>query len=315
MNRLAHWLLASTLIASFGLHAAPEPAQCEQVRMPDVGWTDITMTTAVARLLLSELGYRTQVKRMSLPQTYSALSSKQADVFLGNWMPAQSGLINGYLDDGSIETLQVNLPAVRYTLAVLAPGYEGGIRDFADIHRYKDQLDGQIFGIEPGNKGNEMVKEMIRSNTFGLQGFTLVESSENGMLNHVERAQRLGKWAVFLGWEPHPMNDRLRMHYLSGGDDYFGPDYGAAQVNTVTRAGFARECPNLAKLFRNMRFTIVAENQLMARVLDGDTNRRRVAKAWIEENPDMVAGWLAGVMHYSGTPVSAVFGVALARHD
>ena len=73
MNRFTHWLLALTLLGSSSLQAA-EAARCELVRMPDVGWTDITMTTAVARLVLGELGYRSQIKRLSLPETYRSLA-------------------------------------------------------------------------------------------------------------------------------------------------------------------------------------------------------------------------------------------------
>lgn len=311
MNRLSPLLLATTLLCSATLQAA-EDARCELVRLSDVGWTDITMTTAVARLVLGEIGYRTQVQRMSLPDTYRSLSEGQLDVFLGNWMPAQADLVQNHIDSGKIEKLHTNLPTVRYTLAVLTPGYEAGLKDFADIHRFKEQLGGQIFGIEPGNEGNEMVKGMIRDNTFGLAGFTLVESSESGMLNHVERAQRLDKWAVFLGWEPHPMNERLKMNYLAGGDDFFGANYGAAQVNTVARGDFSRQCPNLARLFRNMTFTISAENHLMSAVLEGNTNRRRVAKQWIEENPQIVASWLEGVTRYQGGPITVAFDTPLA---
>ncbi|WP_275545530.1 MULTISPECIES: glycine betaine ABC transporter substrate-binding protein [unclassified Pseudomonas] len=294
MNKLAHWLIAFGLFYGSGLQAA-EAERCELITLADVGWTDITMTTAVARLVLTDLGYRTQVKRLSLPETYQALADGNVDVFLGSWMPAQGQLAESHLQSGRIEKLQTNLPSVRYTLAVLQPAHEAGLKDFADIHRFKDELRGQIYGIEPGNEGNEMVKTMIRENVFGLRDFTLVESSEKGMLNHVERAQQMGRSAVFLGWEPHPMNDQLRMFYLSGGDEYFGPDYGAAQVNTVTRGGFANECPNVAQLFRNMVFTIAAENQLMSGVLEGNTNRRRVAKQWMDKNPELVNGWLVGV--------------------
>ncbi|WP_061238484.1 glycine betaine ABC transporter substrate-binding protein [Ectopseudomonas composti] len=294
MNRLAHWLLAFGVLYGSSLQAA-EAERCELITLADVGWTDITMTTAVARLVLTDLGYRTQVKRLSLPETYQALAHGNVDVFLGNWMPAQAQLVDPHLQSGRIEKLQTNLPTVRYTLAVLEPAYKAGLQDFADIHRFKDELGGQIFGIEPGNEGNGMVKTMIRENVFGLRDFTLVESSEKGMLNHVERAQQMGRSAVFLGWEPHPMNDRLKMFYLSGGDKYFGPNYGAAQVNTVARGGFTNDCPNLAQLFRNMTFTIAAENQLMSSVLEGNTNRRRVAKKWMNKNPEMVNSWLVGV--------------------
>ena len=35
------------------------------------------------------------------------------------------------------------------------------------------------------------------------------------------------------------MNTEFHLTYLSGGDAYFGPNYGGATVNTVTRTGFS----------------------------------------------------------------------------
>jgi len=54
---------------------------------------------------------------------------------------------------------------------------------------------------------------------------------------------------------------------------------------------------------------------LMSAVLEGNTNRRRVAKQWIEDNPQMIAAWLEGVTRYQGGPVSKVFDVSLAEND
>ena len=45
-------------------------------------------------------------------------------------------------------------------------------------------------GIEPGNDGNRLVLSLIQQNLFGLGTFTLVESSEQGMLAQVDRAVR-----------------------------------------------------------------------------------------------------------------------------
>lgn len=311
MKRLMGWMLTLSLTCAGNLQAA-ETARCEQVRLSDVGWTDITMTTAVTRLLLGELGYRTHVARLSLPETYAGLAEGKVDVFLGNWMPAQAALAQPHLDAGLIEKLQTNLPVVRYTLAVLQPGYEAGLHDFADIQRFEKELGGKIYGLERGNGGNKMVQGMIKDNVFGLKGFTLVESNENEMLNYVERAQHLGQFAVFLAWEPHPMNKRFRLSYLSGGDAYFGPNYGAAQVNTVARGGFSKDCQNLARLFSNMTFTIASVSELMSAVQESNTNRRRVAKQWIKANPQIVATWLKGVTHRESGPVTAIFGASLA---
>jgi glycine betaine/proline transport system substrate-binding protein len=89
--------------------------------------------------------------------------------------------------------------------------------------------------------------DMIADNAFGLGDaeFEVVESSEQGMLAQVARATDRDEPIVFLGWEPHPMNANFELTYLTGGDDWFGPDLGGATVFTNTRAGFAAECPNL----------------------------------------------------------------------
>jgi glycine betaine/proline transport system substrate-binding protein len=76
---------------------------------------------------------------------------------------------------------------------------------------------------------------MIKQNLFGLGTFKLIESSEQGMLAEVERAVRAQLPIVFLGCDPHPMNMRFNMRYLSGGDAVFGP-ITAERRSTPTRA-------------------------------------------------------------------------------
>ena len=71
---------------------------------------------------------------------------------------------------------------------------------------------------------------MIDADDFGLGDWKLVESGEQAMLAQVARAEKSGDAIVFLAWAPHPMNTAFELTYLSGGDAYFGPDYGGAQV-------------------------------------------------------------------------------------
>src|SRR5256885_9307642 len=109
---------------------------------------------------------------------------------------------------------------------------------------------------------------MIKQNQFNLGAFKLVESSEQGMLAEVERAIHEHEPVVFLGWDPHPMNMRFDMRYLSGGDSVFGPNFGGATIYTVVRAGYSQECPNLGRLLKNMQFTLTGERQMMDAILN-----------------------------------------------
>jgi glycine betaine/proline transport system substrate-binding protein len=245
------------------------------------------------------------VKRLSATDTYKALSENKVDVFLGNWMPSSEHDIRPYLDNGTVESLGANLTGAKYTLAVNQAAWDGGVKSFADLARFKEQLGGKIYGIEPGNDGNALIQKMIKGNAFDLGGFKLLESSESGMLSQVKRAEHLNQWAVFLGWEPHPMNNQLKMHYLEGGDDWFGPNYGGATVYTNVRKGLTQECPNLGQLLKNLKFSLAMENHLMEAILNQSTNRRREAKAWLKSNPDTLAAWLKGVTARDGGPLPA----------
>ncbi|MCG4453047.1 choline ABC transporter substrate-binding protein [Pseudomonas sp. MMS21-TM103] len=296
LNCLLALALCTPLLAQ-----AQEPAACSRVRLADVGWTDLITTNAVTRLLLSELGYRSQVKRLSVPETFKALHDNEIDVFLDTWLPSSDKDIRPYLDDGSVELLTINLEGAKYTLAVNQAAFDAGLKGFSDIARFSKELDGKIYGIEPGNGGNQLIQQMIDENRFDLGGFELVESSESQMILHVKRADHLNKWAVFLGWEPHPMNNQLNMRYLAGGDDYFGPNLGGATVYTTVRKGFATQCPNLGRLFKNMRFSLQMENDLMEAILNQNTTPRREAKAWLEANPQVVSQWLQGVTRRDGS--------------
>ena len=295
-------LLAAALSTPL-LAQAAEPAQCGLIRFADVGWTDITVTTAVTRQVFSELGYRTQVKRLSVPDTYQAMQDGKIDVFLGNWMPSMENDIKPYTANGSVKTLGANLEGAKYTLAVNQAAYDGGVKNFADLARFSRELGGKLYGIEPGNDGNKLIQQMIDKNAFGLAGFSLVESSENGMLAHVKRAEHLKQWVVFLGWAPHPMNNQLQMHYLDGGDEFFGPNYGGATVYTNVRAGLAEQCPNVTRLLKNLRFSLEMESYLMGAILNKNTNPRREAKAWLKANPQIHASWLQGVSRLNGQSI------------
>jgi glycine betaine/proline transport system substrate-binding protein len=284
------------------LAMAAEPESCHSVRFSDVGWTDITATTALTSVVLEGLGYQTRADLLSVPVTYASLANGDIDVFLGNWMPTMEADIAPYLDAGTVDSIGVNLEGAKYTLAVPAYLAEQGLTDFADISAFSDQLGSRIYGIEPGNDGNRLIQDMIDADAFGLGGFTIVESSEQGMLAQVARLGRTGQPVVFLGWEPHPMNANFDLVYLAGGDDWFGPDYGGATVLTNTRAGYVEECPNVGQLLTNLEFTLEMENEVMAAILDDGEEPADAATAWLQANPETLDGWLDGVTTVDGEP-------------
>ena len=288
--------------------AAPALADCENVIFSDVGWTDITATTATTTIVLEALGYETDIKVLSVPVTYISLEQGDVDVFLGNWMPTMEGDIAPYREAGTVDTVGDNLNGTAYTLATNAAGAALGIATFADIGPNADALEGKIFGIEAGNDGNRIVMDLINADTFGMGAVEMIESSEQGMLAQVERASKKDEPVVFLGWAPHPMNSNFKVTYLTGGEEWFGAE---GDVYTNTRAGYVDECPNVGKFLQNLQFTLAMENAIMGAILDGGEDATDAATAWLKANVDTLGPWLDGVTTLDGGDAMAAVSGAL----
>ena len=101
---------------------------------------------ALASTVLQALGYETETKLLSVPVTYTALSTDDVDIYLGNWMPTMEAdiapgstvvcLISGGYNDVSrygeiLERSLVHLGLKHYFL-VDFPQEPGALRRFLD---------------------------------------------------------------------------------------------------------------------------------------------------------------------------------------
>ena len=281
---------------------ASEPSQCNTVRFTDPGWTDINSTNALASAVLNGLGYQTEISTLAVPIGFEGLKNREIDVFLGNWMPAQQKFIDKYATPGDIEVLGTNLNGAKFTLAVPKYVYDAGVKDFSDLAKHADKFRNKIYGIEAGAPANQLLQKMIASGDFGLKKWRLVESGEQGVMAQVKRTVKRKQFIVFLGWEPHPMNSNFELAYLTGGDKYFGPNFGGATIHTLTRKGYQQDCPNVGKLLNNMKFTLQMENEMMGFILDAGWLPKGAAKEWLTKNPGVLDNWLEGVTTRNGEP-------------
>ena len=107
------------------------------------------------------------------------------------------------------------------------------------------------------------------------------------------------------------MNAMYKMTYLTGGDDVFGPNFGAAEVSTNVRKGYVAECPNQGKLLQNLEFSLPMENEIMGAIQNDGTDPAEAAKAWLTAHQDVLAPWLAGVTTKDGGDAMAAVTAAL----
>jgi len=288
-------LLALAAISGGGAEAA-DPAECQRVRLADGGWTDNTAQNGLVAVVLQGLGYEVEAPVLGVPVILQSLENGDVDIWLDNWMPSQTVEVTPFLERGTIESYAVNLEGAGYGPVV--PGYVAakGVTQLADLAAHAEAFDRKIYGIEAGNDGNRILQGKIDDPAHGLTGWTLVESSEQGMLAQAEKLMAEQQWLIFLAWTPHPVMGAMDLAYLEGFEaDGFGP----ATIHTLIRKGFAEACPNLGRFLANLRFGLEMEGDVMQAILDGE-DAQVAALAWIKANPAAIEPWLAGVTTADG---------------
>lgn len=302
-------LLIIVIFTALFTFAANVSAAGPKIKLASVAWTGVTIKTELAVSILESLGYETENVVLSVPFVYSAMSTGGVDAFLGNWMPSMATVADKFFNNGTVIKYAVNMPGAKYTLAVPSFCADSGLKHFEDIVEFGDRLEWKIFGIEAGNDGNLIIRDMIEKDMFGLGKFELVPSSEVAMLAEVQSRVKRDACIVFLGWSPHSMNKRIDMTYLNGStDETFGPDDGTATVWTNIRKGFEDEQPNVARLLKNLAFPVSMMNQIMTSLYkDKSLTPRLAGLQWVKENPDAYKGWLEGVTTVDGKPAVPAF--------
>lgn len=306
MNKLIQCcvLTLSTSAMFSATASAAEAPSCKNVRLGVVNWTDVIATSAMAQVLLDGLGYETKQTSASQQIIFAGIRDQRLDLFLGYWNPLMTQTITPFVDAKQVRVMdKPSLEDARATLAVPSYLADKGLKSFADIARFKNELGAKIYGIEPGSGANTQIKAMIAKNQFDLGGFQLVESSEAGMLSAVTRAVNRKEAIVFFGWAPHPMNVNVKMSYLTGSDNALGPDEGKATVWTVTAPDYASRCPNVERLLSNLTFSADDESRMMQPLLD-HKDAQDAAKAWLKAHPADQQRWLEGVTTLDGKPAA-----------
>src|SRR6056297_60313 len=133
-----------------------------------VQWPGVTVKTHVARKVLEYIGYETAMTSGSQAIVFKGMDTGDLDVFLGNWMPTMKIHFDKYSEKGSVKNVRVNLNDVVYKTAIPEYVYEAGVKSFEDLNEHADKFNKTVYGIEPGNEGNLIIKKAIDNNTYNL---------------------------------------------------------------------------------------------------------------------------------------------------
>jgi glycine betaine/proline transport system substrate-binding protein len=276
----------------------------KSVTLVEQPWVDLQAENEISKQLLTKLGYSVKIDNVSVELGAQALSTGDADAYLGNWWPSQQLTYGKLIDGGKVDVASTLMKGTEYAPAV--PGETAtrlGIKSMADLDKNAAAFGRTIYGIEAGSPGNETIQKAIDADAYGLGDWKLVASGTPAMLAQVEKLNSDGKPIVFLGWSPHWMTVQFKTVFLEDPDKVWG---GAGEIRTVTRSGFAESAPAIDTFLGNLNFTTDEAGQFY---FDHDKKKMElsdIASKWITANPDKVKTFLAGVQSADGKPAESV---------
>lgn len=291
-------LLGGALVFSACGGSGGGGASGEPVKFGTVDWPEAIAKTNVSATMVEALGYETEVQQLSVPVIFKGLEQGDLDLFVEAWFPTMDTNMKA-VDPQSVESITTNLPEATFSVAVNKEACDAGVKSHEDLDRYKEEFGGKIFGIEPGNDGNQVVIDMIKNDTYGLGDWEIVESSTNGMLSEVDRAIQDGKWIAFTGWEPHYMGQKYDMCLLEDPEGAWG---GPSRVETLANADFGEENPELYQLFEQLKVDKEIQGNWIDLIDNSGKEPEQIATEWLQDNPEITDRWLNGVEAADGTP-------------
>src|SRR5699024_4124276 len=290
--------LAALLLATSVAVAAPT------VRFSTPPWPGVEVETEVVSQVFQALGYDTEVISSAPTLGIKSVSSGDVDAVLAVWIPSQQSTLESVMAEGNVAISGTVLDDALYGIVVPDYVWDAGVHSIADLHEYPDKFERAIYGIDAGSDGNLIVKNAIDNNTYDLQGWQLKPSTTAAMLAQAKRRIERDECVPFLVWKPHWMNIELKLKYLDDPEGIWGGEY---LIHTIANKDFLQENAPIKRFLKQFKVTAKTQSEWIYQYSFKNIAKEQVARAWLDQNRDVVDGWLQGVEAVDGQPAAEAF--------
>jgi glycine betaine/proline transport system substrate-binding protein len=193
------------------------------------------------------------------------------------------------------------------TVGLTVPAYMD-ITSVTELPDFREELDGQINGIESGAAVNDQTRQILENND--IDGFSVVASSGPATWQALENAINNEEPIVVTGWYPHWKWGTYDLKYLEGAQTGQTPVFGEKEdIFMIVDNEFIDEFPKEAVCFLK---EFEANDEQVGSLMNafrnrGDMSKRAAAQQWIQDNPDDVSAWMDQAEECAGGgPVEAL---------
>ncbi|NBJ14535.1 MAG: glycine betaine ABC transporter substrate-binding protein [Dehalobacter sp. 4CP] len=252
------------------------------VKIGYVNWAECIAISNLWKVILEDEGYRVELTQLDVAPLFVGLSKGDINVFMDAWLPiTHETYWKEYKDNLEDYGIWYQEPA---KIGIVVPKYV----TIDSIDQMKDEaakFNNRIIGIDPGAG---IMKASSRANeTYGL-GFEVVQGSEPAMMAAMDKAYSKNEWIAITGWSPHWMFAKYDLKYLNDPKKEFGE---AEEIHILANKDFSGKQAEAAAMLKKFKMSDAQIGSLEGLINEG-MKPEDAARKWINENKDIVDGWL-----------------------
>lgn len=262
-----------------------EPGSLGELIIGNDSYPDTEAIDAAAIILLKQIGYEVEPKPLQVAVLYASLARGDIDIYSGGYLPIGH---SDYWDEfgDKLEKLGPLHFGAHHGIGV--PAYLTEVNSIPDLAKFRDKFDEKIIGNDPGTGNMRKTAEAIKA--YGLN-FELVASSDAAEGAAIKRAVGNKEWIAFSAYEPHWWFGKFDLKFLEDPKNIYPKNDG---VYHVVRKGLKEDKPEAYRFYQNYKMTPKQQAEIMVKIEEG-MSRDEAGQWFIDQNPDLVEQWLAGV--------------------
>jgi len=246
-----------------------------------VQWACANANSHMVEALLEEkFDVEVNLRDMDAGLLWQSVATGDIDFMVTAWLP---GTHKAYYEKLNDEVVDLGPVYEGAAIGLVVPAYVD-IDSIEDLNANADKFDGKIIGIDAS--AGIMTAADKALTDYGLD-MELIQSSDAAMTAELKTAYEANEWIVITGWAPHWKFSAFDLKFLEDPKLSFG---GEETINAVTRIGFADDYAEINEFLGNYSLTSAEFGSLIA-IMEEYEDDNEAAKAWIEENRDLVDSW------------------------
>ncbi len=277
-------------------------------------WTGSAVNAHVAKIVLeSELGTPVELVEIDENATWPGMAAGDIDAVLEVWPSGHAEDRATYIDEEQ-SVVDIGLLGPTAKIGWYVPSFV--VEEHPELATWEGFQDPELAGLfataETGDNGQFLMgdpsyvsydEQIIANLELPLQ--FVVAGSEAALITAIQQAVADETPLLLNFWQPHWLQSEVELTEVelpevtdeclasaAAGDGNYNCDYPVDELYKAANAGLEEKNPAAFAFLQNFQLTTEQQNEIAALIDSDGMAPEEAAQQWVDENADVVSGWL-----------------------